>query len=434
MAYLSAERQLGLMQTTSLVTGNLVGSGVFLLPATLALYGNIALIAWTVTGIGALMLAWIFAKLSLHSDQNGGPHQFVSKAFGKSFGYWVAWGYWVLSWISNAALIVAAVSYASTVMGGLSPFQSLCLELLILFGITFINILGIKFAGKFELVMTCLKLIPLIGIPWIGFFVVDWSAFEFTLPQDISLSEGLRNAMFLTLWGFVGLETATVTSGEVKHSVKTVPLATLLGTTLALIVYISGSLVMLALLGPQFLSQSAAPYADLAGHLFGGNWTLLIAICALVCCLGSFNGWTMVVGRIAQGAANEGLFPKIFAQVNQKRTPTFSILISATCTLFILFLSFGDGLIDQFNAIIDISVTLILLVYAACLLSFFKIFRNQLTLLHSLLLSGAALFVGFSLWTAGIKMVAFSLLLLVLGVPMRYTMNFKPKNTHNGYR
>ena len=421
------QRPMGLLQTTSLVTGNLVGSGVFLLPASLAVFGSLTLIAWVLTGLGALMLAWIFAKLSMHSKQNGGPHNFIVKAYGKEYGYWVAWGYWVLSWISNAALIVAAVSYASTMLGGLSIVQTLIFELSILFGITFINILGLKFAGRFELCMTCLKLVPLVGIPLVGLFYVDWSQLSFSLNESIGLSTGLKSAMFLTIWGFIGLETATVASGEVSNPQKTIPIATLAGTSLALLVYVLGSFVMFALLGAKTLSSSSAPYADLAGFLFSANWNTFIAISAIICCLGSFNGWTMVVGRIAQGAANEDLFPKMFAQTNNNGTPVFSIVISACCTLPILLLSLGEGLIGQFNMIIDISITLILLVYTACILAFIKLLGSELKLSHCIVVFGSALFVAFSIYASGLKMVLFSLLLLALGWPMRYWRNLEFK-------
>lgn len=418
MSSQTRSRQLGIFQSTSLVTGNLVGSGVFLLPAALAAFGNLTLLAWVVTGIGALMLGWIFSKMSVLNPQNGGPHQFVTSAFGKPYGFWVAWGYWVLSWISNAALIVAAVSYLNAMMPGLTTVQIFGLQVFILFSVTLINILGIRTAGKFELVMTCLKLIPLVGIPIIGVFYIDWSAVSFSLPQDIGLFSGLKEAMFLTIWAFVGIETATVTGGEIKNPSKTIPFATIFGTSLALIVYLFGCFTMLNLLGQTALVNSNAPYADLAGILFGGNWTRFIALTAILCCLGSFNGWTMVVGRIAQGASDQGLFPKIFARTNAHGTPVMSLLISATCTLPLLFLSLQKDLLSQFNFIIDVSITLILIVYAISIIAYIKLFNQSFSVGKILITAGALLFVLVSLWAAGLKMIALSLTLLVMGLPM----------------
>lgn len=422
MSLQNNERPLGLCQTTSLVTGNLVGSGVFLLPASLALFGHLTFIAWILTGAGAIMLAWVFAKLSLQSHSNGGPHNFVQKAYGPNLAYWVAWAYWILSWISNAALIVAATSYISSFTGTLSSIQMLSIELCILCSITLINLIGIRLAGRFEFVMTTLKLIPLIGIPLMGFFCIDWANFNFSLPGNISIGSGIASAMFLTVWGFIGLETATVTGGEISNPQKTIPRATIIGTSIALFVYLFGSFVMFAVLGTQILVNSSAPYADLAGAIFNANWTGLIALAAIICCLGSFNGWTMVVGRIAEGASQTGLFPKIFAKRNASGTPTNSIIISAICTTPILFLSLGDGLLEQFNAIIDISITLILLVYGACILSYRRLNPGAKKLFDHFMLIGASCFVAFALFASGLKMFLLSLILIALGLPMRLMM------------
>lgn len=422
MSLQNNERPLGLCQTTSLVTGNLVGSGVFLLPASLALFGHLTFIAWLLTGAGAIMLAWVFARLSLQSNSNGGPHNFVQKAYGANLAYWVAWAYWILSWISNAALIVAATSYISIFTGALTSIQMLSIELFILCSITIINLIGIRFAGRFEFVMTTLKLIPLIGIPLVGFFYIDWANLSFSLPEDISLGNGIASAMFLTIWGFIGLETATVTSGEISNPQKNIPRATIIGTSIALFVYLFGSFVMFAVLGTQKLINASAPYADLAGAIFNANWTGFIALAAIICCLGSFNGWTMVVGRIAEGAAQASLFPKIFAKRNANGTPTNSIIISAICTTPILFLSLGDGLLEQFNAIIDISITLILLVYGSCIFSYFRLNSGAKTLFEKFMLLGASCFVAFALFASGLKMFLLSLVLIALGLPMRLMM------------
>ncbi|MGE3320439.1 MAG: amino acid permease [Candidatus Berkiella sp.] len=418
----STSRRLGLLQTISLVTGNLVGSGVFLLPASLALVGTLSLVGWVLTGCGALLLATVFASLSQTTQNNGGPHNYVGHAFGKEGAYWVAWGYWVLSWISNTALVVAAVSYLSPLLGGLSQPMVLLTQILIWGFITFVNIMGVQFAGRFELLMTTLKLIPLVAIPAIGLFSVDFQQLLPIVPQGVDGLEGIKTAMFLTLWAFVGLETATVTSGEVKNPKRTIPLATMIGTLIALFVYVLGSVVMLGVLGAQALSNSKAPYADLAGHLLGGDWGPLIAIAAVICCLGSFNGWTMVVSRISQGAATEGLFPSLFAKVDRRGTPINGLIISALCTLPLLFLSLQENLLSQFNAIIDISITLILMIYLFCILAYFKLKVGISNRLSAWIGIGALLFVLFALWAAGFKMVVLSLSLLVLGLPMRFYM------------
>jgi APA family basic amino acid/polyamine antiporter len=414
--------QIGLVQTTSLVTGNLVGSGIFLLPAILAGFGAVSLLGWALTAIGAILLALIFAKLSYKIKENGGPHNFVMQAFGRKAGFFSAWGYWILSWISNAALIVAAVSYIVPLTGELSAWQTLAIELLILATIAGINLIGIQFAGKFEVLLTILKLLPLVVIPLWGLPHLKLASFSPLVAEGMSLGLALKSTLFLTVWGFIGLETGTVPAKDVYKPQTTIPIATVLGTTIAAVVYLLGTLVILGLIERSQLIVSKAPYADLAGLLFGGVWTSTIALAAVICCLGSFNGWTLVVGRIANGAAHEGLFPKLFLQEDAKGTPQLSILISSLCTLPLLLLSLQDNLLDQFNAIIDVSITLILLIYLACIGAYFKLFAQEkkLTLTNILIGVGAMAFSLIALWGAGLKMILLSLIFMLLGLPIYY--------------
>lgn len=415
----SSPRSIGLLATTSLVTGNMIGSGVFLLPASLSVFGMLSLLGWGITTVGALCLALVFAHLSKGKDASqGGPHQSIRKAFGKEAGFFAAWGYWVLSWISNAALVVAATGYLSEIYGGFSVSQSLMVELGIIFVVTSINMLGIVAAGRFELMMTLLKLIPLIGIPLFGLFYIN--------PEHLSLSSlhaqsfaNLKAVIFLTLWGFIGVETATVPAAEVRNPKTTVPLATILGTLIAAIVYMMGTFVLLGVLSSDQLAQSNAPYAQLAQAIFGGQWGIAIAGCALLCCIGSFNGWTLVVSRIASGAAKEGLFPKFFARENRFGAPYISLLVSSALTIPLLLMSMQSSLLDQFNMIIDFSITLILFIYLGCTLAYLKEQALSKLTVGTILIGGCTLaFILFALWAAGMGTVLLSLTILLTGVPV----------------
>lgn len=414
-----ARQKMGLWRTTSLVAGNLIGSGVFLLPVTLAHFGPICLVGWAVTGIGAILLALVFGELAKGSADLGGPSVFNQRAFGPKAGFYTAWGYWVLSWISNAALIVGATSYLGPLLGELSPWQNFLIELFILMSITLINLMGIALASKVELVLTGVKLIPLLILPILCLNQVSFDSLTPLVNEGISSWDALKSTLFLTIWGFIGLETATVPAGEVSHAKKIIPLATLLGTSLAMVVYFLGTLVILGALPKATLLNSSAPYADLAGLVFSGNWQITMALAAVICCLGSFNGWTLVVSRIPQTAAKQNLFPKIFAKVNNKGTPYWGLLVSSGCTLPLLFLALNQSLIEQFNFIIDVSITLILLIYFLCVLSYFKgLFaqgvRSKLKLALGI---GALVFTVLAIWAAGLKMLILSLVILVLGWP-----------------
>jgi basic amino acid/polyamine antiporter, APA family len=417
---MSRVQQLNLLQATSLTTGNLVGSGVFMLPASLAIYGSVSILGWVITSIGAIFLALVFAKLSTTTNESGGPHVFVKKAFGGEAAFWVAWGYWMLSWISNTAVIVAAVSYLSIVFGGLSLSWIFALEITIWFGITMLNLKGIQAAGWFEVVMTALKLIPLLLIPLVSIFYIKIDNFFPLAPQNIDFSIALKSSMFLAIWGFIGLESATVPAKEVKNPKYTIPIATVAGTLISAFVYILGTVTAVGVLGQENLSLSKGPYADLAHSIFGsGNWGHLVAIAAFLCCVGTFNGWTLIVARIAQGAADQQLFPKIFSKTNVNGTPTTSIIISSLCTFPIIIFSVQENMLAQFNFIIDIAITLILFIYAVCALAYFKI-AAKYTWISIILGVGSLGFSLFAICSSGLKMIGLALSLLLLGVPFRF--------------
>ena len=422
--------KIGLWPLTSLVTGNLVGSGVYLLPATLAVYGSISILGWLATSAGAILLSLVFAQLSSRHAKTGGPYLYAREAFGDTAGYYVCWGYWMLSWISNPALAVAAVGYISALSGGLHPLMHFTLEMSIIIGLTAFNLMGLKITGIVELWVTVLKVIPLLALPLIGLFFINPENFSHVTPAAQPFGAAFNATAFLTLWAFIGLETGTVPAGQVKNSRQTVPRATILGTVIAAIVYILGTVVIMGVVPAQELIHSKAPYADAAHHIFGGSWGIPVAIAAIISCLGTLNGWLIIVGRIPFGAAQDGLFPEIFTRVTRHGTPCWGVFISSLCSVPLLLLSLQNTLMEQFNFIIEVAVTLILLVYAVSILAYFKLlFRDrQFSVTKISIGVGALIFTGWALWAASLKMVMLSLTIILSGIPMHLWMKAK-KNT-----
>lgn len=417
--------KIGLWPLTSLVTGNLVGSGVYLLPATLAIYGTVSIFGWIAASLGAILLSLVFAQLSSRQTKTGGPYLYAREAFGDTVGYYVCWGYWTLTWISNPALAIGAVGYISSISGGLSPLMHFGLEVLIVVGLTTFNLLGLKITGRTELFITLLKVVPLLVLPMIGLYFIDISTFaDHVNISDKSFSMALNAATMAAMWSFVGLETGTVPAGQVYNASRTVPYATILGTIIASVVYVLGAVVIMGVVSPQDLLQSKAPYADAAQHIFGGAWGAPVALAAIISCLGTLNGFLIIVGRIPYGAAEDGLFPKFFTRTTAHGTPYWGILISSLCSFPMLFISLQNSLMDQFNLVIEIAVTLILLVYAVSILAYLKLmFRERTNTIPKVILGLAALaFTGWAIWAASLKMVCFSLVILLLGVPMRLWM------------
>jgi len=430
----SNTQKIGAFRLTSLVTGNLIGSGVFLLPVSLAAFGSISILGWMVTSVGAILLALIFAGLSQQLPKTGGPYVYVREAFGYNVGFYVCWGYWMMSWMSNSSLLAGALGYLTMLVGNFDKDTAIIIEIAILLTITSFNLLGIKTTGAGELVVTTLKILPLIMIPVFGLTVIDFDNLMLFNDSGKSVPAAINAVAFLTLWGFVGLETGTVPAGQVTNPKKNVPLATIAGTLIAAIVYVFGTIVILGVLPHADLIASKAPYADAASIIFGGTqWGSFFALAAVVCCIGTLNGWTMIVGRMPQAAAAEGLFPKAFAKTNRYGTPYFGIIISSMLSIPFILMSVQDNLIEQFNFVMEVSVTLILVVYLLCVLAYIKLccLKGGLKW-HRMALGVLALtFVLWALWAASLKMVALSFCVVLLGIPMHIWLRFKKSHLIN---
>lgn len=423
----TSQQKIGFWPLTSLVTGNLVGSGVFLLPATLASFGIISLLGWIITSIGAIILALIFAELSSHCPKIGGPYAYSTEAFGKSIGFFIAWGYWILAWVSNSALLAAAVGYFSSIVPGVTKEIALALEISILIIITLFNLFGIRTTGRGELVITTTKVLPLILLPLIALFFLDFSNITSLSLEKENLLPNLNTVAFLTLWGFVGLESGTVPGEQVNNPKKNIPLATITGTLIAATIYIVGTIAVFGIVPTEILADSKAPYADVAAIIFGGSWGVPVAIAAIISCIGSLNGWTMVTGRIAQAAAKDNLFPTFFAKTNRYGTPYLSVLISSCLSIPFVILSIQENLLEQFNTIIDISVTFVLIIYLVSVLAMFKIYykANKLTFYRICIALIGLIFTLWALWAASLKTVCLSLTVILLGIPLwLYNINY----------
>ena len=160
--------KIGFWSVFAIVTGSQIGSGVFMLPAGLAPYGEFSILGWLISGLGAICLALVFAGLCSRFPRTGGPHVYVKEMFGVSASFFTGWTYWVISWVSTSAVIIATVGYLSPFIGTAPPSIYLLIELLLLLMITSLNLKGIQAAGKAEFVLTLLKVVPLLLLPLIA--------------------------------------------------------------------------------------------------------------------------------------------------------------------------------------------------------------------------------------------------------------------------
>jgi APA family basic amino acid/polyamine antiporter len=370
-------KKIGFWSVVALVIGSQIGSGILMLPVDLAPFGVWGQLSWLLAAGGAIILALIFSRLCRSFPITGGPHVYIRQAFGNQWSFCAAWLYWISSWGSTTALIVSIASYLGPLTGITNPDHLLVMQLVTIFIIMIINIFGVQVAGYFEFFFTVMKVIPFILIPVLGYKMCH---FEYIFSSEFSVTNPsasplplLFQAGLLTMWSFIGLETATTSAGSVQNPQKTIPRAVILGTMLVALIYISNSLVISSLIPPSTLITAISPYALAAKKILGANFEKAIAFCAVIALIGTINAWTLSSSQVAYGAANDKIFPDFFKRTNRFQAPYISVLVSSLGTVPFLLILNSKSFSKQFNIIISVSVIAFLLVYMGCVLAYLKL-------------------------------------------------------------
>ena len=417
---------LGLWSCTALVIGNMIGSGVFLLPAALAAWGGISIFGWLVSSAGALTLAWLFAGLARVQPASGGPYAYSRLGLGEFAGFLVAWGYWISLLVGNAAIAVAMVSYASVfwpalaspLLGGATAVAAIAL-------LTAINARGVRQAGIVQLVTTVLKIVPLLAVALAGFFFIEPSHFAPLNRSDASPFAALSATAALTLWAFLGLESATVPAGHVVDPDRTIPRATLLGTLVATVIYVLSSSAVLGIVPPSELVTSNAPFADAASRMWGGWAAYAVAAGAVISCFGALNGWILNTGQVPAAAARDGVFPAFFAHRTRAGTPGVALLLSGVLVALLIAANYTRGLVGLFEFAILLSTVAVLIPYVfsaiAQLVLMWRDGRRPPGASVARTLVVSLLAFAYSMWAiagAGHEAVYWGFLLLLAGLPL----------------
>jgi APA family basic amino acid/polyamine antiporter len=426
-------RLLGFWTCVALVVGNSIGSGVFLLPASLAPYGLNSLLAWAFTACGAVLLAIVFAQLSRAYPQAGGPYAYVNLAFGPFTAFIVAWGYWISIWVGNAAIATAAVSYLTPLMPwiGTVPGASAVVTLSCLWMLTFVNWYGIEASGWVQSVTTVLKVLPLLAISALGLFAVRPATIAAVAGIPINLGSTTAAAT-LTLWALLGLESATIPADKVVNPGRTIPLATLLGTVLTALICIVACTTVVLLVPPDVLARSNAPFADLATRVWGapaGKW---LALFAAISGFGALNGWILLQGELPKIMARRGVFPAVFARESVRQTPTFALFFSSSLVTILILMNYQKSMVSVFTFMILLSTTACLVLYLLCSLALLRLqwigqmkTRRHTTVPLALIGVVATLYSLWAIVGAGADSMIWGAVLLALGAPLYWFMRLR---------
>lgn len=361
---------LGLSACTALVIGNMVGSGFFIAPSALAPYGTTAIIGWGVMAFGAVCLGLVFARLARIAPQTGGPYAYTRMGYGTFAGFLIAWGYWISIWASLPAMAAALVGYLGALIPGLGSHRALCIAIGLgsMWLVALINLRGVKEAGLFQELTTYTKLGPFLGISFFGLFWVDWSTFETINPSDKPFLGALAATAPLTMFAFLGIESATVPAGDVIDPKRTIPRATVLGTLITSLLYILGTTVVIGVIPRETLLKSSAPFSDAATVMWGEWAGVMIAVAAIISSLGALNGWTLMMSQVPMAAAQDGAMPAIFGRLSSRGVPAHGLLISVglSTALVLIEVSGTSAMVTFYNTIVNLSTDAAMVPYVFC--------------------------------------------------------------------
>ena len=419
-------QKLGFWMATALVVGNIIGSGVYLLPASLAPHGANSLVGWLFTATGALVLAAVFAALSRAFPKDGGPYVYTRAAFGEAAGFVVAWGYWVSVWVGNAAIATGAVSYTSAFAPWIAerPGASALVTIAVVWVLTLVNCWGVRAAGWVQAVTTVLKLLPLLAVAFAGVFFIRGENVASFVAAPLTL-DGITAAATLALWALLGFESATVPADKVEDPARTVPRATILGTVVTALVATVACCTVLLVVPAAQLAGSNAPFADAARLFWGEGAATLVALFAAISAYGALNGWILLQGEMPFAMARGGVFPRVFARESARHTPVFALVSTSVLVTLLVLANFHGTMAQVFTFMILLATSANLVAYLVCSLALLVLLRRD-QLQGSRrgtpwLAAAGVLGAVYSLWAiagAGKEATAWGAVLLVAGLPV----------------
>ncbi|MFB7596572.1 amino acid permease [Streptomyces sp. NPDC056160] len=346
-------RRFGLPVATALVMGNIIGGGIFLLPASVASYGTVSLVAFGVLTVGAIALALVFGRLAQRDPRTGGPYVYAREAFGDFAGFLAAWAYWITTWVSNAALAVAAVGYLDVLVPVNDHRWTACLAALALQWLPALsNFAGTRYVGAVQVVSTVLKFVPLLLVAVGGLFFFDPHNLGPFNASGHSAVGAVSASAAILLFSYLGVESAAVSAGEVKNPRRNVGRATVIGTAGAALVYLLGTLSVFGTVAHSRLVGSSAPFSDAVNAMFGGSWGgWAVALAALVSMTGCLNGWTLLSAQTPYAAAQDGLFPAAFAR-RRRGVPTVGVGVTVVLASLLTVYNYTSGSAKVFQVLV----------------------------------------------------------------------------------
>lgn len=411
------------MQLTLIVAINMMGSGIIMLPSNMAQVGAISLLSWAITAVGSMAIAYGFAQAGVFDHKAGGMPAYAKHSHGRSGSFMVSYLYYISLAIANVAIAISAVSYLSPFFPWLNttPIATMIGAISLIWLTTAANFGGPKITGKISMVTVWGVIIPVAGLSVIGWFWFSIDTFSAAWnPQGLSLVEGLGSSITLTLWAFLGMESAAQSAGAVENPRKNVPLACMLGTAGAAVIYVLSTTVIMGIVPNAELANSSAPFGLVYTQMFNSTTGNIIMGFAALSCTGSLLGWQFTISQSGKLAADAGMFPAFLGKVNSMNAPFVGMIVIGIVQSVFAFSTASPSLSEQFNVLIDLSVVTNVIPYIMALTGLMVMMRkakvtSTVYIRNSIVVAVAVIYSVYALYASGAGAVVNGILIMMFG-------------------
>lgn len=361
--------KMSVLQLTILTAVNMMGSGIIMLPSKLAQVGALSIVSWLVTALGSLCLAYVFAKCGMYSKKGGGMGGYAEYSFGKAGNFLANYTYGVSLIFANTAIAISAVGYACGVLDTvLDPVMTCAATVFTLWLATVLNFGGAKYTGQVSSITVWGVIIPCIGLAvggWLWFspslYAVNWNV------HDLGFGEAAMNAITMTLWAFLGLESACANADAVDNPESNVPKAVIGGTLIAAACYIVSTNIIFGIVPADVLVTSSAPFGLVFAQILGPVAGRIIMALMVLSCFGSLLGWQFTIANVFKAGADEGYFPAFLKKITSRGVPILGMVaITITQSLFSL-MTISPSLNEQFETLVNLAVITNIIPYLLCM-------------------------------------------------------------------
>ena len=353
------QKKMNVLQLTFIVAVNMMGSGIIMLPANMAQVGAISLLSWIVTALGSMAIAYGFAQAGLFNQRPGGMSAYAEDAYGKSGYFMVFFLYFLSLAIGNVAIATSALGYLAAFIPFLTSTPVMtCIGVIVLLWLTTVaNFGGPSITGRIGSVTVWGVIIPVGALSIIGWFWFKPDIFgEAWNPQGLSIGKGMASSISLTLWAFLGMESAAQNSDAVENPKRNVPLACMLGTLGAAVIYVLSTTVIQGIVPNEELAKSTGPFGLVYEKMFSPGVGKVIMGLAIMACLGSLLGWQFTISQTAKSAAEDRMFPSFFAKITRNNAPIAGMIVMGVVQSLMALSTVSPSLSEQFSVLVNLAV------------------------------------------------------------------------------